>query len=183
MSRFSIVVIMGLGALSLVTSGCAGELTDAQKEGRDRDGGSGGSVGSGGSGGSSGSGGGSAGTTGGSPEVCVLALISPLSKACSSLGCHSGSAPAAGLTLTEAVIRAPKDELVDKLNKGNKGVMPGCPAGVGKLIDKAQPEKSLIYTKVTAQSPCGDRMPNGSPLSDAEMACLLNWIKSVASAP
>jgi hypothetical protein len=203
MSRFSVaVVVIGLGASSIVMSGCAGELTEEQKVPRDRDGGGniGGSGGAGGSvggsggatggsggatGGSGGATGGSGGTTGGSTEACVLTLIKDPnpSKACATLGCHSGSSPAAGFLFTEAVVRQPKDELVDKPNKGYGGVMPGCLANVGKLIDRAQPEKSILYTKVTAQPPCGNRMPVGIVLADAEVACILNWIKSVASAP
>jgi hypothetical protein len=183
MSKFSIAAaIIGLGALSIVTSGCAGELTEEQKERREGGIGTGGS-GGGGSGGSGGASTGTGGTTGGNPEACVLALIKPDSKGCAITGCHAGSRPFAGLLLTEEVIRNPKDQLVDKPNKGNGGAVPGCQAGVAKLIDLVQPDKSLLYTKLMAQPPCGDRMPGGNPLSDAEMACVLNWIKSVASAP
>jgi hypothetical protein len=174
MSRFSMaVVIICVGALSVVTSGCAGELTEADKERPAGAGGSGGS-GAGGSGGS----GGSAGSGGGNPETCLLAMTKD--KSCGIGGCHGTTNPSAGLTLTDDALRQAKDSLVDKTNKG---MMPGCPPGAHKLIDKAQPEKSLLYTKLTAQPPCGERMPSGGSVSDAQLSCMLAWIKSVASAP
>src|SRR5688572_24354078 len=135
MSRFSIVVIIGLGALSLVTSGCAGELTDEQKEGR-RDGGGGSGVGGGGgmgggtggaTGGGTGGSGGSAGSAGsgtGNPEVCMLAMTK--AQNCGIVGCHGGNSPSAKLLLTDDALRQAKDTLVDKTNQG---AMPGCTAG------------------------------------------------------
>jgi hypothetical protein len=185
MIRFSIaVLVIGVGALSIVTSGCAGELTDEQKENRDGAVGTGGSAGAGGgSGGKGGTGSAPDSGGGGNPEACVLDLIGPTKKSCGVVGCHGGANPAAQFLLTEQMIRQPKDSLVDKPNKGNKGATPGCAEGIAKLIDKAQPEKSLLYTKLTLQSPCGDRMPQGNPLNDAELSCMLNWIRAVAAAP
>ena len=179
MSRFSIAVaIIGLGALFVAASGCAGELTDEQKEIRE------GGVGRGGSGGSSGGGtggsGGSAGSGVGNPEACMMAMAKD--RSCSVLGCHGGTNAAAGLLLTEDALRQAKDNFLDKPNKGYVGT-PGCNAGAHKLIDKAQPEKSLLYTKLTAQPPCGVRMPSGGSVSDAELSCTLAWIKSVAGVP
>src|SRR5690349_8369932 len=104
MSQFSIamIAICVLNGVPLIVSGCAGELTEQDKETRDgggsQTGGAGGSGGSG-SGGSTGGSGGS----GGNAEACVLALTA--SKACSISGCHGGSMPAAGLVLSDDVIR------------------------------------------------------------------------------
>ena len=183
MSRFSAAVaIMGLGALFIVTSGCAGELTDEQKEIREAGVGRGGSGGSGGSsGGGTGGSGGSGGSTGGAvgnPETCMLAMAKE--KQCGVVGCHGGTTASAGLLLTEDALRQAKDNFLDK---ANKGAMPGCNAGVQKLIDKAQPDKSLLYTKLLAQPACGVRMPSGGSVSDAQLSCVLAWIKSVAGSP
>jgi hypothetical protein len=101
-------------------------------------------------------------------------------KNCGIVGCHGGTKPAAELLLTDDALSQAKVSLLDK---PNKGMMPGCGAGMYKLIDKAQPEKSLLYTKLTAQPPCGDRMPNGGTVSDVQLGCMLTWIKSVAGAP
>jgi hypothetical protein len=179
------VAIIGFGAFSFVMSGCAGELTDAQKEIREGGLGTGGSgVGTGGSGGSGGGTGGSGasgGSTGGgvgNPETCMLAMSKE--KNCGLVGCHAGTNAAAELLMTDEALRQAKDLFVDKLNKGR---MPGCMAGAHKLIDKAQPEKSLLYTKLLAQPPCGDRMPSGGNVTDAQLSCVLAWIKSVAGVP
>jgi hypothetical protein len=183
MSRLSaVVVIIGLGASFFITSGCAGELTEAQKERWDGAVGTGGSGGSGGGGtGGTGGSGGSGGSTGGgvgNPETCMLAMSKE--KNCGLIGCHAGTNAAAELLMTDEALRQARDLFVDKPNKGR---MPGCMAGAHKLIDKAQPEKSLLYTKLTAQPPCGDRMPSGGTVTDAELSCVLAWIKSVAGVP
>jgi hypothetical protein len=190
MSRvWAVVVMIGVGAFPFLTSGCAGELTDAQRETREggltTGGSGGGGSGGGGSGGSGGGAtGGSAGAGGstgggaGNPETCMLAMSKQ--KNCGLVGCHAGANAAAELLMTEDALRQARDLFVDKLNKGR---VPGCMPGTHKLIDKAQPEKSLLYTKLTAQFPCGDRMPSGDTVNDAELSCVLAWIKSVAGVP
>jgi hypothetical protein len=82
----------------------------------------------------------------------------------------------AGLVLTETVLTQPGPLLVDKVNMG---VVGGCEPGMFKWIDSAEPEKSLIYTKLTAP-PCGTKMPILPPyVSATEAACVLSWIKSI----
>ena len=192
--------IHAVGAMVLL-AGCAGQLTDAEKElfGRGYDatggaGGAGGSIGTGGAGGSgdtggtggatggaggatggvggaTGGAGGSAGTGGGALDPCMAPLMS---AKCSLSGCHGGVVTSAGLDLSAATINAPQS-LVDKMNRGEMG---GCGANVGKLIDSQRPEQSLIYTKVTTQT-CGAKMPPSGPLAPAETNCVLNWIKSI----
>jgi hypothetical protein len=199
MIRFSTLLIsihaVGLGVLF---AGCAGQLTDAEKElfgrGYDASGGAGGSIETGGAGGAGGSGdtggvggatggvggatggaggatGGAAGSGGGTLDPCMAPLMG---AKCSLSGCHGGVTTSAGLDLTAATINAPQP-LVDKANKGEAM---GCAAGVGKLIDSQRPEQSLIYTKVTTPS-CGAKMPPSGPLAPAETNCILNWIKSI----
>jgi hypothetical protein len=83
--------------------------------------------------------------------------------------------------LTDEAIGKAKEQFLDKPNKGMSGA---CTAGVAKLIDKAQPEQSLLYTKLMPQPTCGTRMPTASgALTAPEMACVLDWIKAVAAAP
>jgi hypothetical protein len=82
----------------------------------------------------------------------------------------------AGLVLTDTVLTQPEPLLV---NRPNMGEMGGCEAGKFKLIDGAEPEKSLIYTKVTMH-PCGTKMPILPPyLTATEADCVLRWIKSI----
>lgn len=48
------------------------------------------------------------------------------------------------------------------------------------LVDTANPEQSLMYTKCTDAPPCGSRMPLvDGPLEDEELACLLDWIETL----
>jgi hypothetical protein len=197
MIRFStlFISIHAVGA-AVLFAGCAGQLTDAEKElfgrGIDATGGVGGSIDTGGAGGSANTGGtggatggtggatggtggatgGAAGTGGGTLDPCMA----PLTVAkCSLSGCHGGVTTSANLDLSAATINAPQS-LVDKANKGETNG--GCSAGVAKLIDSQKPEQSLIYTKVTTQ-PCGAKMPPSGPLAPAETTCILNWIKSI----
>ena len=45
------------------------------------------------------------------------------------------------------------------------------------LADPDDPEASLLYTKLAPNPPCGSQMPLAAPpLSDAEAACVLEWI-------
>jgi uncharacterized membrane protein YgcG len=82
----------------------------------------------------------------------------------------------AGLVLTETVLTQPGPLLVDRPNQGVAG---GCEPGMFKLIDSAEPEKSLIYTKLSTP-PCGSKMPVVPPyLTATELACVLSWIKSI----
>jgi hypothetical protein len=194
MIRFStlLISIHAVGA-AVLFAGCAGQLTDAEKElfGRGIDatggaGGAGGSIDTGGVGGSGDTGGtggatggtggtgtgGAAGTGGGALDPCMAPLMT---AKCSLSGCHGGVTTSAGLDLSTATINAPQS-LVDKANKGEANQ--GCAAGFGKLIDSQRPEQSLIYTKVTSQ-PCGAKMPPSGPLAPAETNCILNWIKSI----
>jgi hypothetical protein len=204
MIRFSTLLIsihaVGIGVLF---AGCAGQLTDAERElfsrGIDASGGTGGSIETGGAGGSGvtggtggagggtggatgGVGGGTGGATGGTGGAAGTGggtldpCMAPLMGAkCSLSGCHGGVTLSAGLDLTAATIAAPQP-LVDKANKGETNQ--GCAAGVAKLIDSQKPEQSLIYTKVTTPS-CGAKMPPSGPLAPAETNCILNWIKII----
>ena len=50
------------------------------------------------------------------------------------------------------------------------------------LINPTNPSQSAIYTKVTANSPYGERMPFGLPLLDsATQMCILEWVTTTAA--
>jgi hypothetical protein len=170
MTRFAIALLSLRGLVALpIVSGCVGELTDEQKAragGGSADGSNTG--GAGGAGGASGAGGAGKGGL----DLCVVPLMN---KSCNVLGCHSASRPAGGLDLTEAAITQPAS-LVDKINAGDPT---GCQASMFKLIDSREPEKSLIYRKLTPPAPCGASMPVGPALAATETACVLRWIKSI----
>ena len=51
----------------------------------------------------------------------------------------------------------------------------------GKLVDTANPEASLMYTKcIEGESTCGNQMPlTGAKLDEEDLACLLAWIETL----
>lgn len=51
----------------------------------------------------------------------------------------------------------------------------------GLLVDTANPEASLMYTKCAEPDPeCGNQMPLSGPrLDDEDLACILAWIESL----
>ncbi|MET0593528.1 MAG: hypothetical protein ABW133_12570 [Polyangiaceae bacterium] len=193
MTRLSTLLI-SISAMGAIFAGCAGQLTDAEKENLSRDreggvtggaggaggtdpaGGAGGTDPAGGTGGSTGGAGGATGGAGGAGGGMLDPCMAPLmTSKCSMVGCHGGSIQSAGLDLSPAVINAPQS-LVDKANRGDPAG--GCGASVGKIIDSQRPEQSLIYTKVTTAT-CGVAMPPTGKLATAETSCILNWIKSI----
>lgn len=83
---------------------------------------------------------------------------------CARASCHSAVNPAQGLDLASPDVAAR---------------VVGQPATecVGTLADPLAPEASILYLKLTPSPPCGARMPfNGTPLSDAQIACVKDWI-------
>jgi hypothetical protein len=82
---------------------------------------------------------------------------------CSGSGCHSGSAPAAGLDLVSA------DAFARMYGKASS-----CGEA---LISPAGADQSLLLQKVDGTTTCGARMPlGGDPLADSDVACVKAWI-------
>jgi len=161
---------LSLSSLVVIVNACTGVAGNDAPEGRagrggsaPRDGSTDATSGAGGTGGSS---------DGGIViDRCMVALAN---KSCSLPGCHTETMASAGLRLTEDVVMQPAS-LVDRPNAGDPN---GCAAGMFKLIDRTEPEKSLLYRKVTGVPPCGVKMPVGPALTNAETACILSWVKS-----
>jgi hypothetical protein len=111
-------------------------------------------------------GGGGGGGTGGSdagtcPDVPML-----FATTCTGSGCHNSASPVEGLDLQSPGLYA-------RLS----GVKPM--GGPGLLIDPANPASSVVYLKLMSPPPFGSRMPlTGTPLSAADIACVLSWITS-----
>ena len=207
MNRLSTLFISILfGGAGVLLAGCAGQLTDAEKEllGRDLDSGSGtGGTGiTGGAGGMGGATGGVGGVGGGTGGVGTGGATGGVGGTAGAGGA-SGAGGAGGGMLDPCmaplmvskcnaagchgggVISAGLDLTPTVINapqplvdKLNRGEMMACTAGIGKLIDSQRPEQSLIYTKVTTPT-CGSKMPIGTPLTATETGCILNWIKSI----
>lgn len=90
---------------------------------------------------------------------------------CAAAGCHSGSAPQAGVDLLSAgaarrLVLVPATQC-----KGKTLVVPGDPSA------------SYLYQKVSGAPACGVQMPNGSvPLAAGELKCISDWIAGLAPA-
>ena len=83
---------------------------------------------------------------------------------CGSSICHDATAPQQGLDLVSADVAARVVGVTAT----------GCAA---TLADPDDPATSLLYTKLAPNPPCGAQMPLAAlPLSDAEAACVLEWI-------
>lgn len=86
---------------------------------------------------------------------------------CTQAGCHGSEGPAAGLDLTVADLPARLIEV---------------PAATcdRTLVVPSAPENSFLYEKISAAAPaCGQRMPIGGTLGDAEIACIGDWIAAL----
>jgi hypothetical protein len=82
--------------------------------------------------------------------------------------CHSdGESTAAGLDLTSPGVEQRVSNVAGA----------GC---MGILADPANPEGSLLYTKVSDAPTCGTRMPlNGDPLTEDQLSCMRDWISGL----
>jgi hypothetical protein len=90
---------------------------------------------------------------------------------CSMTNCHNAASKEQGLDLQSP---DPASRLVN---------VPST-EGPGLLIDPSMPSNSVLYTKLSATPPFGARMPFGmTPLDDATLACVLQWINEQIPAP
>ena len=90
-----------------------------------------------------------------------------MQQKCGNLACHGAPAQTTGLDLTSAGLA---NRLEDRTGSS------GCPDHL--LIDKENPEKSMLYLKVVGTE-CGVRMPLGGMLTSDEQACILSWIEGL----
>jgi hypothetical protein len=103
------------------------------------------------------------------PSDIVTGLFAPR---CATAPCHSSIAQIGGLDLQTP-------DVGQRLRGAPSATNPAL-----RVIDVADPEKSVLYLKVGPTPPFGNRMPIGGVLSEVEQACVLAWIKSVvASGP
>jgi hypothetical protein len=196
MNRSSILKMAApcLASISLLLVSCAGELSEAEKDlfsrfdaaggtggagGSDPSGTGGNGTGGNGTGGATGGTGGATGGAGGTAGAGGAPMLDPcmaplMRDRCSLSGCHGGTILSAGLDLSPAIIAQPS-VLVDKANVGEAT---GCKANTGKIIDRQRPEQSMLYQKVSTPT-CGARMPPSVAFAPSEIACVLNWIKSI----
>jgi hypothetical protein len=123
--------------------------------------GGGGGAPSGGSGGSGVAGSGAAGSGGG--DVCN-APATILIPRCGSAGCHGAGSAIGNFGESEAAAEA----LVGETANCNSAL---------QYFNAANPQNSLVVTKLEDAPPCGSPMPiGGDPLTPDEVNCILEWV-------
>ena len=117
--------------------------------------------------GDAGAGGGGNDAAGGGtcPDVVKTQFI----PVCATSSCHSAVSKSGNLDLETADIAG---RLRGKMALGG-----------GVMIDPANPDKSVLYTKITAVPPYGSRMPLAAPpLDDKTTMCIKQWVEEAAKA-
>ncbi|WP_441287676.1 hypothetical protein ACSRUE_36955 [Sorangium sp. KYC3313] len=158
-----------LAAAALLTNGalllnCAGTLDEDEFPLDDQ--GSGGTDDQGAGGGTAAVTGSGGATTGGGSSGCAEAPALVAMK-CATAGCHDENTKLAGLSLAAGW---------ENTLQGQASV---CGNGSSVLVP-GDPDASAIYTKVTPDPPCNDRMPfGGAALSDTEIACIRDFIAAL----
>jgi hypothetical protein len=98
---------------------------------------------------------------------CVDVPVAVFQQRCGLSGCHLATMPAANLDLVSAGVYA---RLSGRAAAGGPGV----------LIDPGgEPQKSVLYLKLTNSPPFGSQMPlTGTKLDAATLACVASWIST-----
>lgn len=93
-----------------------------------------------------------------------------LEQYCATSGCHGDpGAPLGDFASSEEAARAFIDQ---------EGTL-SC-GGQGAIINTDDPEGSVLVLKMSDDPPCGQLMPpGGPPLSDADVACVVEWISGL----
>lgn len=90
-----------------------------------------------------------------------------LEASCSSGGCHGAGSNLGNFAESESIART---------FIGQEGAV--C-AGRGSIIDTDDPSASVLLLKLSDDPPCGQPMPLGGTLDEADVACLEDWIGSL----
>ena len=91
--------------------------------------------------------------------------------------CHNPTTIMVGLDFTSTTTAF--STLVDKpAFAGPPGV---CGSATQKLVTPGNCQESLLYLKLRPSPPCGDQMPLGPPLPDADVQLVCDWIDAGAT--
>ena len=102
-------------------------------------------------------------------STCPDVVKTQFVAVCATSSCHSAVSKAGNLDLETTDIAG---RLRGKMAAG----------GSGLLIDAANPDKSVLYTKVTAIPPFAARMPFAAPpLDDKTINCIRLWVEQAAA--
>jgi hypothetical protein len=123
---------------------------------------------------------GAAGGTSADDPVCEGIIT----ERCARAGCHVADAVTPDLSVEGREDRL-RDVPATGISCGPDAAGSGGAGGASTateylLVDTANPEQSLVYTKCLEAPPCGNQMPNiGEKLDEDELACLLTWVESL----
>lgn len=164
----------GVAGSTAGTGGVAGTAGNASG-GMAGTAGTGGVAGSAGSGAAGSAGSGGQGGSGGSTPCDAPGTV--FAYSCSNLNCHSTYVQAASLDLQSMGVAMRVRDVDASLNDD-------C-AGHGKLVNVANPDASLMLTKLEDAPPCGNRMPDhlSAPLSAEQKQCVRDWVLWVVLNP
>jgi len=110
----------------------------------------------------------------------INTLMSPSKYNCAGTGCHSGSAPAANLSLAGTDLAS---VLVNKMPAGGgpTGQTSLCSGmGLTYLVGGSNPATGLFLQKLDPSPPCGVQMPQiGNKVTSADRACFQTFANSL----
>jgi hypothetical protein len=104
----------------------------------------------------------------------------PLCHSSNVAGVHLGSKD----TLYNSLVNKPAEGA--KCRAGATGSEAGVASGDGgvqnyTIVVPGKPEESLLYLKIDHNPPCGDPMPVGGTLTDAQITLVHDWIAAGAN--
>jgi len=99
-----------------------------------------------------------------------------LATRCAGPVCHGGSSAGGSLNVTGATASAARGTLIGRAASGSECASSGLP-----LVTPGQPDKSLLYLKLTDMPQCGSRMPPTGGLSAADVERVRAWIANGAA--
>ena len=104
-------------------------------------------------------------------------VVQEILLTCGSIVCHDPFSGGIGTSLDLSQR--------DALPRSLLGLRSTANCGSALYIDPDNAEQSLLIRKVSADPPCGDRMPAGDrpPLDPVQHACFGQWVSSAARAP
>lgn len=147
-------------------AGCAGSLDPAAFE--DGGGGSSPAMGSSASGSTAGASSSASSSSAGCASSVPTTIFVPT---CGASGCHNAASKQEGLDLTSP-------GLASRLVDVREAEQPSLNLF---LVSSAQPDQSVLLTKLGASVPYGAQMPlGGAPLTAQQIACVRSWIVSQA---
>jgi len=122
-------------------------------------------------------------TTGGSLSCDIDAAM----VSCQGIICHGGPGMAPAITYGAGLDLFGADRVSKLLNQPAKYTAvanpDACPTTPELLINSQNPSASLMATKLQGTQFCGEVMPFGLTIAEADKQCILEWVNLIATDP